>query len=63
MEVVEVLYCGSGREDSGLGKRRQPEWLEKSAEVLTQLVEAKNEAHSKMLRTNSQAARKEFIQQ
>ena len=44
-------------------KRRQPERFEESAEVLTPLIETKNEAHNRMLRTNSQAARKEFRQQ
>ena len=44
----------------GQEKRKQMEWFEESAETLTPLIEAKNEACSRMLRINSWAARKEF---
>ena len=47
----------------GRGKRKQPEWFEESLEVLMPLIEAKNDAHKRMLATKSVKARKEFRQQ
>ena len=46
----------------GRGKRKQPEWFEENVEVLIPLIEEKNDAHKRMLATNS-VARKEFRQQ
>ena len=44
------------------GKRKQPEWFEENVEVLMALIKEKNDAHKKMLATNSVKARKEFRQ-
>ena len=52
--------CGKG--NSGSRKRKQPESFEESIEVLTLLIEAKNVAQARMLRTNSKAARKDIKQ-
>ena len=47
----------------GRRKRKQPEWFEENVEVLMPLIEEKNDAHKRMLATNSVKARKEFRQQ
>ena len=44
----------------GREKRDQPDWFLENAHVITPLIEAKNQAHRKMLQSNSIQSRKEF---
>ena len=45
----------AAEESVGRGKRKQPEWFEESSELLMPLIEAKNEAQLKALRSNTAA--------
>ena len=57
-----LKYCivTVAEESVGRGKRKQPEWFEESSELLVPLIEAKNEAQLKALRSNTTANRKIF---
>ena len=44
------------------GKRKQPEWFVENAEELKPLIEKKNEAHERLIATNSAEAKREFRQ-
>ena len=44
----------------GREKRDQPDWFLENAHAITPLIEAKNQAHRKMLQSNSIQSRREF---
>ena len=44
----------------GHAKKNQPDWFLESADILTPLIVAKNQAHNRMLQSKSIAHRKEF---
>lgn len=62
-ETLKSCIVSVAEEAVGRGKRKQPEWFEENVEELGVLIAVKNEAHARMLRTNSVAARKEFRRQ
>ena len=59
-EMLKSCIVSAAEKTIGRGEKKQPEWFEESAELLIPLIERKNEAHSRALKTNSVAARKEF---
>ena len=59
---MKSSIMAAAEETMGRGRRKQPEWFEENADVLTPLIAAKNEAHSAYLRSNTQATKKEFRQ-
>ena len=46
----------------GRGKIKQPEWFVENVEELKPLIERKNEAHKRLIATNSAEAKREFRQ-
>ena len=56
-----LKYCivTAAEESVGRGKRNQPEWFEENSELLVPLIEAKNEAQLKALRSNTAATRQQ----
>ena len=58
--TVKFSIMAAAEETVSRGRKKQPEWFEESAELLTPLIAAKNEAYAAYLRSNTQAKKKEF---
>ena len=50
----------AAEESIGRGKKRMPEWFEENADQLLPLLDAKDEAHSRMLAANSDSSKRDF---
>ena len=61
-DILKGCIVATAEETVGRG-RRHPEWFEESSETLVPLVEVKNRAHLRALRSNTAADRKEFRRQ
>ena len=58
--VLKSCIVSAAEKTIGRGKRKQSEWFEDNAKELMPLIEAKNEAHNRVLATGSVTAKKEF---
>ena len=62
-DILKGCIVATAEETVGRGRRRHPEWFEENSETLLPLVEVKNRAHLRALRSNTAADRKEFRRQ